>query len=91
MSNIWKVWWPEDGETEEDSSEIEHIDFGNIVTYDFETVAHKAAKYDYDERDGWERRLDSPFAIMVKAPSGETRKIMAVQHADVGFNTYEDD
>jgi hypothetical protein len=75
MTDAWRAYYPEDGETADDARVIEPRKWGPRI-YDAEYAAQRACVFDFDERDGWERSQDVGFPIVVIAPDGtETRWI----------------
>ena len=58
----FKVWFPEDGETEEDAVILESY---------FEYVGDTASEYDYHNRDGWERGFDEFEEVHFKEVDGD--------------------
>jgi len=84
MSRIpsgWKVYFPEDGEATSDAREINIYDFQRIC--DAEHAAEKACELDYEERDGWERSMESEFILIVISPNGEHFPFKAWHEATV--------
>lgn len=68
MFRSYKVWWPEDGETEEDA----HV-FPDC--WNHEDAAQDASEYDYLERGGWESSPNDSKPIMVKdIETGEVQR-----------------
>jgi hypothetical protein len=73
MTDTWKAFFPEDGETVEDAWEVKaktHPVTQRPMFMDAEDAAQRACEMDYDERDGWERNHDSSFLIVVISPLG---------------------
>ena len=60
----WRFYFPDDDETAADAVPI----IGR--TFDAEGAAVEACKYDFQDRDGWERN-ESEFRIVVISPDGE--------------------
>lgn len=75
-SNGWKVHFPDDGET---FSEAHDLPF----CIDFFDASHKAVKYDFHERDGWERPMESEFTFVIVSPIGEERTFTGWNEASV--------
>ena len=75
MTDVWRAYYPEDGETADDAQVVEPRKWGPKI-YDAEDAARRACEIDFDQRDGWERSKDAGFPIAVIAPDGtETRWI----------------
>lgn len=66
----WSFYFPDDAETKDDAIPI----IGRILNAD--DAACEACKYDFSDRDGWERQ-DTRFSIAVISPSGETKLFWA--------------
>lgn len=82
---VWKVYYPEDGETAEDAHTITDDWVGEA-----EEAAQWGCEYDYAARDGWERAHDDPFPIIVIDPSGIEHHYSAMHEATVRHSvTYE--
>ena len=52
--HTYKVYWPDDGETEDDAVTIE----SSWASDNLEYVAEDAGEYNYTSRGGWEDRND---------------------------------
>lgn len=73
MTDGWKAYYPDDGETSDDARRITPRWDGQHI-FGAEDAAYRACQIDFDERDGWERTQGEPFPIIVIAPDGtETR------------------
>jgi len=60
---------------------------------DAEGVAEYAARYDYNEMDGWERKYGEVFYVNVVAPNGEVTKhkcwhVITVDHCTYPTDAY---
>lgn len=64
MSNKWKYFFPEDGETENDARELSRR-FG--IDY-VEDAAWKACELDCSLHNGWSRRGNKKFIISIISP-----------------------
>ena len=84
MTNGWKVYYPEDGETLEDAHDLP-------TCIDWYDASHEAVEYDYAGRDGWERGVDREFKMIVVSPTGEERRFTAWNEASVDHQCREDD
>ena len=76
MTNSWKAYYPDDGETLEDAHDLPFC-------LDFFDASHEAVEYDYGERDGWERSMESEFPFVIVSPSGEERRFKGWNEASV--------
>lgn len=79
----WKAYYPCDGETAEDARAVE-----GAAIWDANSAAQAACKYDYSERDGWER-ADRPFDIVVIAPDGTETAFTGAHEPDIHHAVYE--
>jgi hypothetical protein len=82
MTDTWKAFFPEDGETVDDAWEIKaktHPITQRPMFMDAEDAAQRACEMDYDERDGWERSRDTKFLIIIIDPKG-------VHHSFTGWH-----
>lgn len=70
MSDTWKAFFPESGETAEDACEIKPRWDWQGPFFDARDAAKRACEMDFDERDGWERRNSDKFLIVVIDPKG---------------------
>lgn len=70
----WGFYFPDDGETAADATHVPERVRNLAATVSPRIVAEMACAYDYDERDGWERKPEANFTIAVVSPTGtETR------------------
>lgn len=67
MSDTWRAYFPDDAETPEDAVVLRPQVWREI--YNAEDAAEIACKYDYGNRDGWERNGET-FLIHIIAPDG---------------------
>jgi hypothetical protein len=79
VTDIWKAFFPEDGETAEDAWGVKPNYDWNPPFIDARGAAKRACEMDYDERDGWERHRDDRFLIIIIDPKG-------VQHSFTGWH-----
>lgn len=80
---IFKVFFPEDGETIEDAIEFS--------TYNEYNAAILATEYDYGDRDGWERLkygTCAPFLVIVVDEDGNEYKYKAIHEPTVEHHVY---
>lgn len=71
-TDVWKAYFPEDGETPDDAVTLTPPEWRRI--FDAEGAAEIACEYDYSNRDGWERHMGDVFPVVIIAPDGtETR------------------
>ena len=77
MKSSWRFYIPDDGDTADNAEAL-----GGAVL-DAEDAAYLAARYDYDECDGWHFRKDNVFEIVVIAPDGEESHWVAWHEATI--------
>lgn len=68
MTDVWKAYYPEDGECAEDARVLTARTGRRIL--DAEDAAEIACALDYDDRDGWERTHGNAFLIVIIDPKG---------------------
>ncbi len=77
----FKVWWPDEGETEADAIDI-------LGCFDHEQAADQAAEYDYDNRDGWERTECEEYPVCIKdVDTGEVQRFMCWWEPSVNYGS----
>jgi hypothetical protein len=81
MSEAWKAYFPDDGETLDDARELRPPSWKSIN--DAEDAATFACELDYGGRDGWERNMESSFPIVIVAPDGTETRWKAWNEASV--------
>lgn len=75
MTDVWKAYFPEDGECADDAMVVTSP--GGCRILDAEDAAEIACKHDYDNRDGWERTKGDAFLIVIIDPKGITWRFSA--------------
>jgi hypothetical protein len=68
MTDVWKAYYPEDGECADDAHTLTPKTGRRIL--DAEDAAEIACEYDFDNRDGWERTHGDAFLIVIIDPKG---------------------
>ena len=89
MTDVWRAYYPEDGETADDARVIKPPVWRNLRFLDAEDAAEIACEYDYSNRDGWERTMGEVFGIVVIAPDGTETRWNAHHEATVTHNVEE--
>ena len=87
MTDGWKAYYPDGGETAEDARTVTPRVWRQI--YDAEDAACIACEHDYAARDGWERTMGESFGIVVIAPDGAETRWNAVHEATVTHSVEE--
>lgn len=85
----YKVWWPEEGESEEDATYYPPLDCPGRIAYDLEDVAEEAAHYDYDYRDGFSRNESTQVISVKDTATGVTETYEVLRDFDVTFSAYK--
>lgn len=87
MTDGWKAYYPDDGETADDARTLKMS--SRKLIWDAEDAAQRACEYDYQHRDGWERTQGEPFPIVVIAPDGTETRWSGYHEASVAHTVSE--
>jgi hypothetical protein len=68
MMPVWRVYFPDDGETADDARGLHPKPWSRI--FDAKDAAAAACELDYGDRDGWERGMENRFKITIIAEDG---------------------
>lgn len=84
MTDVWKAYFPEDGESADDAMVLTARTGRRIL--DAEDAAEIACEYDHDNRDGWERKNEQAFLIVVIDPKGISWRFSAHHEPSVNHH-----